>query len=96
MPGAADLARLYQGERIDVLVDELVRTMATADQASSTSQSPSFSRRAWLASRDEAVNRFVRRVMEELPPLPGGGPEVEAELRALGYDIARQAGSTTA
>jgi len=96
MPGAADLARLYQDERIDVLVDELIRTMAAADQAWSTSQSPSFARRARLAARDEAVNRFVRRVMEELPPPPGGGPEIEAELRALAYDIARQAASTTA
>lgn len=96
MPGAAVLAHVYQSERIDDLVDELVRTMAAADQAWSTSQSPSFSRRAWLAARDEAVDRFVNRVMEAYPPPPSVGPEIEAELRALAYDIARQTVSATA
>lgn len=93
MPAAA-LTHLYDEERMGNLVDELVRTMALADEAWSTSQSPSFSRRGWLAARDEAVDRFVKRVLQECPPPPDAAPEVEIKLRALARDLARESGGT--
>jgi hypothetical protein len=82
MPAAA-LTELTQSGRIDHLVDELVRAMASADDAWSTSVSPSFSQRGRLAARDEAVDRFVRRVLEEFPPPPDSDPGVEVALRRL-------------
>ena len=85
---AAALSHLYQGERMGDLVDELIRTVAAADRAWSTSQSPSFSRRGRLAARDEAVNRFVKRVFEEFPPPPSAAAELETQLRALAENLA--------
>jgi hypothetical protein len=74
---------LAQNGRLDQLIDELVRATAPADDAWSTSGSASFSQRGRLAARDEAVDRFVRRVLEELPPPADADPGVEVALRAL-------------
>jgi hypothetical protein len=87
---AAALTHLYDEERMGDLIDELIRKMAQAGDARSTAQSPSFSRRAWLAARDEAVDRFVKRVFEEFPPPPNAGPEIEMQLRTLADDLARE------
>lgn len=89
MPAIA-LTQLDPGGRLHVLVDELLKETALADDAWSTSQSPSFSRRARLAARDQAVDRFVRRVLEDLPPPSDPDPDRERQLRALATDLARQ------
>lgn len=89
MPAIA-LTQLDQGGRLQVLVDELVKATTAAEEAWSTSQSPSFSRRGWLAARDQAVDRFVKRVLEELPPPSDADPNLEGELRALAADLTRQ------
>jgi len=85
---AAALSHLYRGERMGDLVDELIRTMTAADQAMSSAQSPSFSRRGWLAARDEAVSRFIKRVFEEFPPPLGAAAELETQLRILAENLA--------
>lgn len=84
------LVDLDQSGRLRVLVDELMRATAQADEAWSASPSPSFSRRGWLAARDQAVDRFVHRVLEEFPPPANAGPEVELQLRVMAADLARQ------
>ncbi len=89
MPANLALTQLDQTGRIHVLVDELVAATSLADDAWASSQSPSYSRRGWLAARDQAVDRFVQQVLQEFPPLPDAGPGVEVQLRALATDLAR-------
>jgi hypothetical protein len=89
MPANLALTQLDQTGRIHVLVAELVAATRLADDAWASSQSPSYSRRGWLAARDQAVDRFVQLVLQEFPSPPDAGPEVEVQLRTLAIDLAR-------
>jgi hypothetical protein len=83
------LTELDQTGRIHLFVDELLAATSLADDPRASSQSPSYSRRAWLAARDQAIDRFVQQVLQEFPPPVGTGPELEVELRTLATDLAR-------
>jgi len=89
MPANLALTQLDQSGRIHVLVDQLVAATSGADDPRASSQSPSYSRRAWLAARDQAIDRFVQQVLQEFPPPGGAGPELEVELRTLATNLAR-------
>ncbi len=89
MPANLALTQLDQTGRIHVLVDELVAATSQADDAWASWQSPSYSRRGWLAARDQAIDRFVQRVLQEFPPPADAGPEVEVQLRTLATDLAK-------
>ncbi|HYS28143.1 MAG TPA: hypothetical protein VEQ12_01395 [Candidatus Limnocylindria bacterium] len=89
MPANLALTQLDRTGRIHVLVDQLVAATNLADDPRASSQSPSYSRRAWLAARDQAIDRFVQQVLQEFPPPPNAGPEIEVQLRTLATDLAR-------
>jgi hypothetical protein len=89
MPANLALTQLDQSGRIHVLIDELVAATSLGDDPWASSQSPSYSRRAWLAARDQAIDRFVQQVLQEFPPPPDAGPGIEVQLRTLATDLAR-------
>jgi hypothetical protein len=89
MPANLALTQLDQSGRIHVLIDELVAATSPGDDPWASSQSPSYSRRAWLVARDQAIDRFVQQVLQEFPPPPDAGPGIEVQLRTLATDLAR-------
>ena len=89
MPANLALTQLDQSGRIHVLVDQLVAAISVEDDPWASSQSPSYSRRGWLAAREQAIDRFVQQVLQEFPPPPDAGPEIEVQLRTLATDLAR-------
>jgi hypothetical protein len=89
MPANLALTQLDQSGRIHVLVDQLVAATSGADDPRASSQSPSYSRRAWLAARDQAIDRFVQQVLQEFPAPPDAGTDIEVQLRTLATDLAR-------
>lgn len=89
MPANLALTQLDQSGRIHMLVDQLVAATSLEDDAWASSQSPSYSRRGWLAARDQAIDRFVQRVLQEFPPPADAGLEIEVQLRTLATDLTR-------
>src|SRR2546428_14010509 len=83
MPANLALTQLDQTGRIHVLVDQLVAATKLADDPRASSQSPSYSRRAWVAAPDQAIVRFVPQGRPAFRAPPDPGPGLEGELGGL-------------